>query len=185
MNSQAMQVAARIKELREIIELSAEEVAKQVGISAEEYEQYENAQLDIPISMLYNVAGVLGVDPTVLLSGEAPRMNSYTIVRQGKGMSVERYAEYSFTSLAFNFIGREMEPMIVDLKPKDSAPELVTHGGQEFNYVLEGKVGVLFGSHTFVLEKGDSIYFDPSVPHGQMAVDGPAKFITIINDYNV
>ena len=185
MNLQARQVAERIRELREIEEVPAADVAKKLGISEESYLQYENAQVEIPISVLYTVAGYLGVDPTVLLSGDSPRMNTYTIVRGGKGMSVERYPEYSFTSLAFNFINREMEPMIVDLKPKDAPPELVTHGGQEFNYVLEGKVCVLFGGHRFVLEAGDSIYFDPRTPHGQMAVDGPAKFITIINDYAV
>ena len=71
---------------------------------------------------------------------------------------------------------------IVDLLPKDAPPELVTHKGQEFNYVLEGKVTVLFGDHKFVLNEGDSIYFDPKVPHGQMAEYGFARFLTIINE---
>ena len=109
-------------------------------------------------------------------------MNTYTITRKGKGVSIERYKEYSFSALAYNFINRDMEPMIVDLLPKDAPPELVTHKGQEFNYVLEGKVTVLFGSHKFVLEEGDSIYFNPAIPHGQMAEYGFARFLTIINE---
>ena len=125
---------------------------------------------------------MLKVDPTVLLTGEAPRMNQYTITRKGKGISVERYKEYSFQALAFNFMNRDMNPMIVNLEPKQAEPELVTHGGQEFNYVLEGVVTVLYGPHKFQLKEGDSIYFDPAIPHGQMAEFGSAKFLTIINE---
>ena len=182
MNSQVLEVARRIKELREIVEMTVDQVAKDLNISAEEYSKYENGELDIPISIIYGVAGILGVDSTVLLTGESPRMNSYTITRKGKGISIERYKEYSFSSLAYNFIGRDMDPMIVDLLPKDRAPELVRHKGQEFNYVLEGKVTVIIDGHKHVLNEGDSIYFDPSVPHGQMAEFGPAKFLTIINE---
>ena len=182
MNQHVAEVAQRIKELREILEISKEEVAQNAGIAFDDYVKYESAELDIPISAIYAVAEVLEVDPTVLLIGEAPRMNQYTITRKDRGISVERYKEYSFQALAFNFIDRDMDPMIVKLAPKDAPPELVTHAGQEFNYVLEGTVTVLYGSHQFRLNEGDSIYFDPTTPHGQMAEFGPAKFLTIINE---
>lgn len=182
MNQHVAEVAQRIKELREILEISKEEVASRAGIALEDYAKYESAELDIPISAIYATAEVLSVDPTVLLTGEAPRMNKYTITRKDKGISVERYKEYSFQALAFNFIDRDMDPMIVNLAPKDAPPELVTHAGQEFNYVLQGTVTVLYGPHKFQLNEGDSIYFDPTVPHGQMAEFGLAKFLTIINE---
>ena len=169
MNQRVAEVARRIWELREILEISKEEVAQKAGIDFDDYVKYESAELDIPISAIYAVAEVLKVDPTVLLTGEAPRMNQYTITRKGKGISVERYKEYSFQALAFNFMNRDMNPM-------------VTHGGQEFNYVLEGVVTVLYGPHKFQLKEGDSIYFDPAIPHGQMAEFGSAKFLTIINE---
>ena len=130
---------------------------------------------------LYGVAAELRVDPTELLTGEAPRMDEYTIVRGGNGVSVERYPGYAFTSLAFNYKHRDMEPMIVTLSPNEEA-ELVTHGGQEFNYVLEGSIKVVIEGREFILNKGDSIYFNPALPHGQRAVGGQAKFLTIINE---
>lgn len=111
-------------------------------------------------------------------------MEDYTIVRKGKGMKVERYEGYSFNSLAYNFIHRLMDPMIVDLKPKDVPPELVSHAGQEFNYVIEGTVVVTISGREYVLNAGDSIYFDPRKLHGQKAVGGPAKFLTVICDEN-
>ncbi|MEF9988521.1 MAG: XRE family transcriptional regulator [Christensenella sp.] len=181
MNEQVVQIAARIRELREILEVPQESVAKKVGISLAEYQRYENAQDDIPIGVLYGVAAELNVDPTELLTGEAPRMDEYTIVRGGRGMCVERYPGYSFTSLAYNYKHRDMEPMIVTISPNEEA-ELVTHSGQEFNYVLEGRVKVVIRNREFILSAGDSIYFNPSLPHGQHAVDGVAKFLTIINE---
>jgi len=181
MNEQIEQIALRIRELREILDISPEDLAARVGVGTDEYKSYESAEADIPIGVLYGVAAELGVDATELLTGEPPRMDEYTIVRGGKGVKVDRYAGYSFTSLASNYKHRDMEPMIVTLSPKEEA-ELVTHTGQEFNYVLEGKIRVVIGRHDFLLEEGDSIYFNPGVPHGQRAVEGEAKFLTVINE---
>ena len=182
MNDQIKQIAQRIRELREILDVDAADLAKQVNLSVAEYNQYENAESDIPIGVIYAVAAALNVDPTVLLTGDAPRMSDYTIVRQGRGVSVERYKGYKFSSLAFNYIGRQFDPMVVDLEPMENPPELVVHGGQEFNYVLKGTVQLVIGSREFLLEAGDSAFFNPMTPHGQRAVGGPVKFLTIINE---
>ena len=182
MNDQIKQIAQRIRELREILDVDAADLAKQVNVSVAEYNQYENAESDIPIGVIYAVAAALNVDPTVLLTGDAPRMSDYTIVRQGRGVSVERYKGYKFSSLAFNYIGRQFDPMVVDLEPMENPPELVVHGGQEFNYVLKGTVQLVIGSREFLLEAGDSAFFNQMTPHGQRAVGGPVKFLTIINE---
>ena len=181
MNDQILQISARIRELRDILGMDSKEVAEKLGISEAEYLHYENGEDDIPISVLYDTAGIFEVDPTVLLTGEAPRMDSYTIVRKGQGMRVERCPGYSFESLAYNYIGRVMEPMVVTVAAKDEPAELICHGGQEFNYVISGKIAVVIGAKTIVLNEGDSIYFDPRIRHGQYAVDGEARFLTVID----
>ncbi|MDL2236629.1 XRE family transcriptional regulator [Christensenellaceae bacterium OttesenSCG-928-K19] len=181
MNEQIEQIAARIRELREILEISQQEVADKVGIPLAEYQSYENATDDIPIGVLYAVAGEFGVDTTVLMTGEGPRMDEYTIVRGGNGVKVDRYAGYSFSALAANYKNRDMDPMIVTLTKAEQA-ELVSHAGQEFNYVLEGTITIAIGKREFTLETGDSIYFNPAVPHGQRAVTNKAKFLTVINE---
>lgn len=182
MGNELLQVAGRIKELREILEITPNQIAAQINLPLQTYLDYESGAADIPIGVLYAAAAALHVDPTVLLTGDEPRMDEYTITRGGKGVDVERYEGYSFISLAYNYKGREMEPMIVTLGENDTPAELVTHGGQEFNYILEGTVAVVIGNREFRLNAGDSIYFNPRNPHGQKAVDGPARFITIINE---
>ncbi|MCL2517330.1 MAG: cupin domain-containing protein [Oscillospiraceae bacterium] len=180
---QVEQIAARVMELRKILDIEAEQIAVDISVPVELYLEYENGVTDIPIGKLYLIANSLGVDPTVLLVGDSPRMVDYTIVRQHNGINVERFKGYKFTSLAYNYIGRDMEPMIVTLDPSDKTPALVAHKGQEFNYVLDGTIAVKIRDKEHILEKDDSIYFNPALPHGQRAVgDKPATFLTVINE---
>ena len=181
-NSQVQQIASRIRELREVLEMSREEVAEQLGVCVEDFIRYETGEDDIPVGVLYGFAALCEVDPTLLLTGLPPKMRSYTLVKGGSGVEVERYPGYKFTSLAANYVDREMEPMIVRLAPISGQPEFFCHSGQEFNYVLEGTVKVLLGEYELLLEKGDSLYFDPRISHAQVAVGGDATFLTVINE---
>ena len=182
MNDDLTQIPGRIKELREILEISTLDMAREIDMPMETYQKYETGELDIPISVLYKIAARLGVDATVLLTGEDPRMDTASVCRRGKGVRIERYPGYEFTSLAYNFKDRTIEPLQVYLDPSKEAASPVSHGGQEFNYVIEGKVKITVGKREYILETGDSIYFDAGIPHGQAAVEGPAQFITIIQE---
>ncbi|MDR0302407.1 MAG: cupin domain-containing protein [Treponema sp.] len=182
MNEKAAHVPERIKELREILEISALDMAKDTDIPFETYKKYEDGTLDIPISVLYTIAGRLGTDVTVLLTGEEARMDSAAVCRRGKGVQIERYPGYEFSSLAYNFKHRTMEPLLVSLDSSKPQAAQVSHTGQEFNFVVEGHVKVTVGKSEYVLSAGDSIYFDARLPHGQCAADGKAQFITIIQE---
>ena len=182
MKDDLAKIPGRIRELREILEINIVDMALDTGIPPETYLKYEAGELDIPISVLYHISARLGVDTTVLLTGEDPRMDTASVCRRGKGVRVERYPGYEFSALAYNFKGRTIEPLLVFLDPSKETAAPVTHSGQEFNYVVEGKVKVTVGQREYVLENGDSIYFDAGLPHGQAAVEGPAQFITIIQE---
>ncbi|HKK67938.1 MAG TPA: cupin domain-containing protein, partial [Bacteroidales bacterium] len=117
------------------------------------------------------------------LSGEEPRMRSYTVTREGQGITMERRAAYKYQALAANFINRKADPFIVRVEPK---PEQVkvdfnTHTGQEFNLVLKGCMQFFLNDKEMVLNEGDSIYFDSSLPHGMKSAKGePCEFLAII-----
>ncbi|MCL2185824.1 MAG: cupin domain-containing protein [Treponema sp.] len=180
----AAHVPERIKELREILEISALDMAKDTNIPFDTYTKYENGDLDIPISVLYTIANRLGTDVTVLLTGEEARMDSAAVCRKGKGVQIERYPGYEFSSLAYNFKHRIMEPLLVSLDSSKPQAQPVSHSGQEFNFVTEGQVMVTVGKGEHVLSPGDSIYFDARIPHAQSAVNGRAQFLTIILEKN-
>jgi len=182
MNEKVAHIPERIKELREILEISALDMAKDTNIPFETYSKYESGETDIPISVLYTIANRLGTDVTVLLTGEEARMDSAAVCRKGKGVQIERYPGYEFSSLAYNFKRRTMEPLLVLLDSSKPQAAQVSHSGQEFNYVVEGQVKVTVGRSEHILSQGDSIYFDARLPHGQSAVNGTAQFITIIQE---
>jgi transcriptional regulator with XRE-family HTH domain len=182
MNEKSAHVPQRIKELREILEISALDIARDTDIPFETYSKYENGDLDIPISVLYTIAARLGTDVTVLLTGEEARMNSAAVCRKGKGVQIERYPGYEFSSLAYNFKHRTMEPLLVLLDSSKPVSSMVSHSGQEFNYVIEGQMKITVAGIEHVLSCGDSIYFDARLPHAQCAVNGTAQFLTIIQE---
>ena len=176
------QIPGRIKELREILEISLMDMAADINVPLETYNKYESGEADIPISVLYHIATRLGTNVTVLMTGEDPRMESAAVCRKGKGVQIERYPGYEFSSLAYNFIGRTMEPLLVTLDSSRPTAALVSHSGQEFNFVVQGTMKIAVGKAEYTLAEGDSVYFDATLPHGQSAVNGTAQFITIIQE---
>jgi len=181
MSEDMLQVAARIRELREIFDYTEDQMANEVGCTLEEYRDYETRGANIPISVLFHISQKFGVDMTEILTGKQARLDNYAICRRGKGKEIDRFEGYRFESLAHRFGGRVMEPLLVTLNPIDKAAALVTHRGQEFNIVLEGSIALTYESKEHILNEGDAIYFDPTRPHGQRAVgDKKARFLTVI-----
>lgn len=183
MSEKIKQVATRIKALREIKGESVESLASAIGIAAEEYRRFESGEADIPVSTLYEIANRFKVELTALLTGEEPRLHRYSLVRAGKGPSVERRKEYQYQDLAYNFIHKRMETFLVTVEPRsgDQHGPFNHHAGQEFNYVLEGTLKVLIDQGEVILNPGDSLYFDSGHDHAMVAMGGkPAKFLAII-----
>ncbi|NTV90407.1 MAG: helix-turn-helix transcriptional regulator [Clostridiales bacterium] len=180
MNEKVKDIAARIKGLRLLSGISEKEVAEKLLVSVSEYQKFETGEDDIPISILYELADFYGVDLTEVLTGVSPKLRDVCFVKKGEGLKIERYDQYDFQSLAYKYANRKIEPMLVKLDPlKD--PQLVSHNGQEFNYCLEGKMKVVIGTEEYLLEPGDSLYFNSITPHKMLALeDKPAKFLTII-----
>jgi len=178
-----MEIAARIRELRESSNKSAEEASSRLGIVFSDYQNYESGLMDVPISVLYGIAGLFGVDMTDLMTGKSPNLQQFCVVRDGEGPEIERFPGYKFQSLAFDFQSRQFEPLLVTLDPsKNDNITLVKHPGQEFNFVVSGRVRVILGGKSVDLAKGDSIYFDPTIPHGHLALDDAnASFLTVIS----
>jgi transcriptional regulator with XRE-family HTH domain len=174
------EIGARIRELREVCGYTPEDIAGSLNIPAETYIRYEENGADIPISVMYHVAGMCKVDLNELLTGVGAHIDTISVVKRGKGLSVDRYPGYSFENLAYTFKRKLMEPLLVTVEPTDTDPKLVAHDGQEFNMVLEGAIDLIFEEKRIRLEPGDCVYFDPLRPHGQRAVGQKSRFLTVI-----
>ena len=174
-------IGQRMRGLREACDVTIEEMAADLDVDVERYKRWEATGAGVPISAVYHMARKFGVEFTEILTGTAAKLNTFQVVRAGQGKNVERYPGYHYDDLAWRFADKIMQPLEVVLDPSDEPAKLVSHGGQEFNLVLEGTVIVSWEDQEFVLEAGDSIYFNPAHPHGQRCGGSiPAKFVTII-----
>lgn len=170
------EMAARIRDLREISGFSPEEMAKRTDVSVNEYLDCENGKADLNFAFIYRCALAFKVDVTDLIEGFSPKLRGYTVTRSGEGQRIEEAHEMVYYNLASAFQNRIAEPLLVQAKYSPGAEkkeiELTTHEGQECDLILSGHLKVQVGSHTEILHAGDSIYYDSGTPHGMIAVDG-------------
>lgn len=176
-------IAERIRGLRDVLELSVEDMAAHCQLTTTEYANMESGLTDISVSALQKISRQCGISLDVLMFGEEPRMKNYFLTRKDAGMSVERTQAYKYQSLASGFLGRKADPFIVTVEPKpDDTPFCFnSHDGQEFNWVIEGRLLINLDGKELILQPGDSLYFNSTVPHAMKALDGkPVKFLAII-----
>jgi transcriptional regulator with XRE-family HTH domain len=174
MNEQIKQIAERLAGLRDALEITPDEMAKVCNLSTADYLQLETGNVDISVSLLHRISSAYGIELTTLMFGDEPKMSSYFITRKGKGVAVERTKSYKYQSLAAGFSKRKADPFMVTVSPKpDEAPVyLNSHAGQEYNFVISGRLLLQISGKEFILDAGDSIYFNSELPHGMKALDG-------------
>lgn len=185
MNYSIKEVAERIRGMRDILDMSAEYVAEKTGVTMEDYELIEKGEKDVSVTFIYKCAELFGVDLIELLTGENPKLKRYCVVRKGKGLPVKRRESFEYQHLSYLFRDRNIEPFLVTAPYSDAEQEkpiaLSAHEGQEFDYILTGKMKFIIGEKTKIFEPGDSIIYDSSVPHGMIAIDGEeCKFLAIL-----
>ncbi len=183
--NQIKQTAQRIRELREIQGYSIEQMAHNTDVSVEEYKKYEAGESDFSFTFIYKVAKCCHVDPTDILTGSAPTLSGYTVVRAGEGLPIARRSGFDYKNLAPGFKNKIAEPFKVTLPysadDEEKPIKLSTHAGQEMDIMIEGSIKIQIGKHIETLNAGDSVYYDSSKPHGMVAINGkPAVFYAIV-----
>ncbi len=170
------EMAARIKELREIEGFTAEEMAAKTGVSASEYLACENGEKDLNFAFIYRCALAFNVDVTSIIEGNTPKLTNYVFTKSGKGQKIEKAHGMTYFNLAAKFKNKIAEPLFVEAayseEQQNKDIELTSHDGQELDIVIDGKLKVQVGEHYEILGPGDSIYYDSLTPHGMIAVDG-------------
>ena len=148
-----------------------------------QYSRLETGTEDISLAMLHTIARKYGVEPITLMFGDEPKMSTYFVTRSGRGASVERTKAHKYQSLAAGCRSRRADPFMVTVHPKpESTPIFLNrHTGQEYNYVVSGRMLLQINGKDLILEAGDSIYFNSDLPHGMKALDGEeVRFLAII-----
>ena len=174
--NQLMDIALRIRDMREILGYSMEKMAELTEVSAEMYKLYESGKVDLPFTFLHKCAKIFGVEITVLLEGDGARLSGYTVTRRGKGLVTASEDGITIQDMAPMFRKKLATPYWVtyeyDEKLQNQPIHTTTHAGQEFDLVIKGSMRIRIGDREEILREGDSIFYKSSTPHGMIAIDG-------------
>ena len=184
-NNKIQQIPERIRELREVLEISTAEMAKFLGIDEEKYILCESGEVDLSISFIHKCALRFGVDVSEIIEGRSPKLETLSVIRAGGGTKVDRRSEFDYINLAPLFKNKIAEPFLVRAKyseEEQTAPmKLSTHAGQEIDIIVSGQLKLVVGDNTEILNAGDTALFNSYEPHGMIAVGGKdCEFYAIV-----
>ena len=175
-NTQLLEVAFRIREMRGICGFSELEMAQRTDLTLDQYRDYEAARTDLPFTFIHKCSLAFGIGLTDLLEGHSAHLSSYTVTRRGQGQQTAKEPGIEISNLAPLFRNKLAEPYYCtyeyDAAQQRMPIHLTTHAGQEFDIILSGQLKVQVGEHTEILREGDSILYNSSTPHGMIAVGG-------------
>ena len=164
------EIGIRVKKARESRGLSIFDVYLRTDIDAETLSQIEEGKIVPPLGTVVKLARALDLKMGYFISGEEEK--AYTIVRRDDrevtaryDSSKEKHHGYAYEHLAPHKTDRYMEPFLVSLEPSETEEERSSHDGQEFIFVVQGEMEVRLGEEIHILQPGDSIYYDSTVPH--------------------
>jgi transcriptional regulator with XRE-family HTH domain len=170
-------VGAHVRAFRETMGMTVQQFAERTGFSSALLAQIENRMVSPSLGTLVKIANTFGTTVSSFIGGKEER--EFSIVRKEDRSTVSRVglkeggkSTYTYESLGAGKAGRKMEPFLVRLQPL-SGPSTTrsAHDGEEFLYVLSGKVTVRLGNLSDVLEEGDCIYYNSTIPHQVHSAD--------------
>ena len=180
-------VGEKIKSLREQKNITREVLSERSGLSLDQIVSIEE-DINVPsLAPLIKIARVLGVrlgtflDDNDELGPVVTRKTDNVKSISFSNNDAEARKHMDYFSLAKAKSDRHMDPFIIDIAASDTHFSLSSHEGEEFIYVLEGMVEINYGKETYILEQGDSIYYDSIVPHHVHAGENvAAKILAVV-----
>ena len=175
-SNQLLDVAQRIREMRQIVGYTAEQMAEKTELSVDIYNQYEAGVVDLPFTFMHKCAKIFGLELAELLEGHPAKLTGYAVTRKGKGMVTASEDGITIQDMAAMFRKKLATPYYVTYEYSEQLQNkpihTTTHDGQEFDLVLKGAMRIKVGDHEEILQEGDSIFYKSSTPHGMIAIGG-------------
>ncbi len=170
-----------LRSLREKADISREELADSIEEPLALIERMEDEAYEPSVSILLKIASALETDISTLIYGKAFDARSVMVTSREERVKVERRRQFDYESLAPSYAGKHIEPFLVDVYPNEpDTLEYSSHEGEEFHYVMEGKLKIIVDGREHLLNVGDSIYFDSSLPHALSSVGDRAKVMVAV-----
>lgn len=180
-------IAQNIRALREKKKMTLQELADLTGLTRSYLSKIERSKKAPPYSTLNRIASALEVDVNFLIKEnlEEDIDTRITFTKCEKGEIVETagaFYGYSYEAIASNKPGKNMIPYIIE--PAFEEAGVFQHEGEELLYVLEGRHEFFYDGKSYMMEQGDSVYFDSGVPHyGRSLGKKKARLLAVMFNY--
>jgi transcriptional regulator with XRE-family HTH domain len=175
----------RVRDARLRNRLTIADVAHLAELSPGMLSKIENGQATASLDSLVRIANALGVAVGTLFKGYGTPAGSARLVKSGEGMEVVRRGTskgHTYHLLSYDQGPRKrFEPFLISMDDASEVFPTFEHAGTEFIHMLAGRLEYRHGDATYLLEPGDSLTFDGTVPHGpERIVEVPIRFLTVI-----
>ena len=180
-------VAKNIQKLRKQKKMTLQELADLTGLTKGYLSKVERSIKFPPLSTLNEIATALGNDVAFFFNERDSRPKDIKLAfnkkDQGKIVKTDSAVSgYEFRMLAESKAGKNMIPYIIE--PAFDEKQVFQHEGEEFLYVLEGTQEFIYDGQKYLMEEGDSVYFDAGVPHtGRSMGEKKAKLLAVMYKY--
>ena len=176
-------IGTTIRQLRLSAGLTLTALATKADLTKSTLSKIETGQVSAPISTFIRIADALGVRLADFFT-ESATPPPYVLTRKGKGRVITRDGSkfgYAYEALGLEMHDHSIAPFLLTVHPGDEGATF-RHGGQEFIYVLSGKMEFTIGAEVLTLRPGDALLFDPTQEHRvQVVGKTPAKFLAIFS----
>jgi transcriptional regulator with XRE-family HTH domain len=162
-------IGSQVRTLRKKHDMTVLDLATQSELSMGMLSKIENGGISPSLATLQALAKALNV-PIGTFFAKFDEKHDATYVRSGKGLQIERRGTSS--GHLYQLLGHSVkseiavEPYLITLSDDADPYPIFQHEGVEFIYMLTGEVGYRHADKTYLLKKGDSLFFDASAPHG-------------------
>jgi transcriptional regulator with XRE-family HTH domain len=172
-----LRLGFKIRRLRQERRMTLQNLAEQTGLSKPLLSQVENEQVIPPLATLLRIALAFKVELPIFFQEEGDTQKCVLVRATDHQHHTRRIRPgddappYLYRSLAAGKRHRHLEPFLVEFDVRQWRDELlVTHAGEEFLYLLEGRLEFHYGDQVMVMEAGDSVYYEASEPHGYLVL---------------
>lgn len=171
-----MELGAKLKDMRQQKNLTQEELADRCELTKGYISQLENDLTSPSIATLCDLLNALGSSLSDFFHEETEEKIVF---------SQEEYIEKQSDGMLWNWVipnaqKNSMEPVLVELEPNAATGVDFPHEGEEFGYVLEGRIAVVRSGKSHPAKKGESFYFTANKEHYIINKGkGKAKFLWI------
>lgn len=156
-----MDIGSKIKRLRQANGLTLEELANRSELTKGFLSQLERDLTSPSVATLEDILEALGTDLQEFFS-EKP---AEQIVFKKDDFFINEQDDYIISYIIPNAQKNEMEPILIELDKQKQSMIIDPHEGQEFGYVVQGRIKLIYGDNEFILKKGETFYLKGLVSH--------------------